>query len=320
MVDISFGKTLKAKLLFCSPSLEFFVDESSTEMGTGAKDAIKALTSKLQSMSIRAFMRKQAKAHVDTPTCARQLMYSSTHGTCDIEARDINNSCNATLVPVLHTSHGVNTSPFDDTGDKNCRISGSSSLLQSMSPRAFMQKQANAHVDTPTCARQLMYSSTHGTCDIEAMDINNSWLEVLLMNRVPRWGQVSAPASFRKHGKEESSSNNPSKQKACQQSVEPTVKRKGAKDAIKALTSKFELNNTYKLQSMSPRAFMRKQAKAHVNTPTCAKQLMYSSTHGTCEIDGHKKFFREREAERWWEDNQQEVYKYYNVDGYINSV
>nr|GEV43395.1 PH, RCC1 and FYVE domains-containing protein 1 [Tanacetum cinerariifolium] len=206
----------------------------------------------------------------------------------------------------------------------------------------------------------------------------------LLMNRVPRWGQVSSPASFRKHGKEESSSNNPSKQKACQQSVEPTVKRKGAKDAIKALTSK--------LQSMSPRAFMRKQAKAHVDTPTRARQLMYSSTHGTCDIEtsdinnscnatpvpvlhtSHgvntspsdelvvrstltehvkqiqewmeqyrpgvyitfvmlptgrkgikrvrfsKKFFREREAERWWEDNQQEVYKYYNVDGYINSV
>ncbi|GJV78460.1 hypothetical protein Tco_1510044 [Tanacetum coccineum] len=192
----------------------------------GAKDAIKALTSKLQSMSPRAFMRKQAKAHVDTPTCARQLMYSSTHGTCDIEARDINNSCNATPVPVLHTSHGVNTSPSDDTGDKNRGISGSSSLL---------------------------------------------------MNRVPRWGQVSCPASFRKHGIEESSSNNPSKQKACQQSVEPTVKRKGAKDAIKALTSK--------LQSMSPRAFMRKQAKAHVDTPTCARQLMYSSTHGTCDIE-----------------------------------
>ncbi|GJW20510.1 hypothetical protein Tco_0031132, partial [Tanacetum coccineum] len=67
----------------------------------------------LQSMSPRAFMRKQAKAHVDTPTCARQLMYSATHGTCDIEARDINNSGNATPVPVLHTSHGVNTSPSD---------------------------------------------------------------------------------------------------------------------------------------------------------------------------------------------------------------
>ncbi|GJY24830.1 hypothetical protein Tco_0398488 [Tanacetum coccineum] len=52
------------------------------------------------------------------------------------------------------------------------------------------------------------------------------------------WGQVSSPASFRKHRLEESSSNNPSKQKACQQSVEPTIKRKGAKDAIKALTSK----------------------------------------------------------------------------------
>ncbi|GJV37996.1 hypothetical protein Tco_1410473 [Tanacetum coccineum] len=333
----------------------------------GAKDAIKALTSKLQSMSPRAFMRKQAKAHVDTPTCARQLMYSSTHETCDIEARDINNSCNATPVPVLHTSHGVNTSPSDDTGDKNRGISGSSSLLmnrvprwghvscpasfrkhgieesssnnpskqkacqqsveptvkrkgakdaikaltsklQSMSPRAFMRKQAKAHVDTPTCARQLMYSSTHGTCDIEAKDINNSCNATpvlvlhtshgvntspsddtgdknhgisgsssLLMNRVPRWGQVSCPASFRKHGIEESSSNNPSKQKACQQSVEPTVKRKGAKDAIKALTSK--------LQSMSPRAFMRKQAKAHVDTPTCARQLMYSLTHGTCDIE-----------------------------------
>ncbi|GJS03732.1 hypothetical protein Tco_0320240 [Tanacetum coccineum] len=139
----------------------------------GAKDAIKALTSKLQSMSPRAFMRKQAKAHVDTPTCARQLMYSSTYETCDIESRDINNSCNVTPVPVLHTSHDVNTSPSDDIGDKNHGISGLSSLL---------------------------------------------------LNRVPRWGQVSSPASFRKHGKEESLSNNPSKEKACQQSVEPTVK------------------------------------------------------------------------------------------------
>ncbi|GKC51740.1 PH, RCC1 and FYVE domains-containing protein 1 [Tanacetum coccineum] len=99
----------------------------------------------------------------------------------------------------------------------------------------------------------------------------------LLMNRVPRWGQVSSHASFRKHGIEESSSNNPSKQKACQQSVKPTIKRKGAKDAIKALTSK--------LQSMSPGAFMQKQAKAHVDTPTCARQLMYSSTHRTCDIE-----------------------------------
>ncbi|GJX39940.1 hypothetical protein Tco_0254930, partial [Tanacetum coccineum] len=403
----------------CQQSVELTVKRK------GAKDAIKALTSKLQSMSPRAFMRKQAKAHVDTPTCARQFMYSLTYGTCDIEARDINNLCNATPVPVLHTSHGVNTSPSDDTGDKNrgnfrarfsllmnryrragdrtcdikardinnsCNatpvavlytshgvntspsddtrdknrgISGSISLLmnqvprwgqlQSMSPRAFMRKQAKAHVDTTTCARQLMYSSTYGTCDIEAKDINNSGnatplqsmsprafmlkqakahvdtptcarqlmyssthrtydieakdinnscnatlvsvLHIshgvntspsdvtrdknrgilgsssLLMNRVPRWGQVSSPVSFRKHGKEESSSNNPSKQKACQQSVEPTVKRKGAKDAIKALTSK--------LQSMSPRAFMRKQAKAHVDTPTCARELMYSSTYGT---------------------------------------
>ncbi|GJQ89796.1 PH, RCC1 and FYVE domains-containing protein 1 [Tanacetum coccineum] len=310
----------------------------------GAKDAIKALTSKLQSMSPRAFMRKQAKAHVDTPTCARQLMYSSTHGTCDIEARDINNSCNATPVPVLHTSHGVNTSPSDDTGDKNRGISGSSSLLmnrvprwgqvscpasfrkhgieesssnnpskqkacqqsveptvkrkgakdaikaltsklQSMSPRAFMRKQAKAHVDTITCARQLMYSLTHGTCDIEARDINNSGNATLLpvLHTIPRWGQVSSPASFRKHGKEESSSNNLCKQKACQQSVQPTVKRKGANDAIKALTSKAVF--IYYLQSMSPRAFMRKQAKAHVDTPTCARQLMYSATHGTCDIE-----------------------------------
>ncbi|GKD20648.1 hypothetical protein Tco_1222351 [Tanacetum coccineum] len=161
-------------------------------------------------MSPRSFMRKQAKVHVDTPKSARQLMYSSTHGTYDIEARDITNSCNATPVPVLHITHGVNTSPSDDSRDKNHGISGSSSLL---------------------------------------------------MNQVPRWGQVSCPASFRKHGIEESSSNNPSKQKACQQSVEPT------------------------LQSMSPRAFMRKQAKAHVDTPTCARQLMYSSTHGTCDIE-----------------------------------
>ncbi|GJX39941.1 hypothetical protein Tco_0254931 [Tanacetum coccineum] len=263
----------------------------------GAKDAIKALTSKLQSMSPRslakqakahvettnilqsmsprAFMRKQAKAHVDTPTCARQLMYSSTHRTCDIEARDINNSCNATPV-----------------------------LLQSMSPRAFMRKQAKAHVDAPAYARQLMYSSTYGTCNIEARDINNSYNATpvsvlhtshgvntspsdvtrdknrgilgsssLLMNQVPRLGQVSSPASFRKHGKEESSSSNSSKQKACQQSVEPLQTKEAERIAIKAL-----------------------------------------------DDQKNKKFFREREAERWWEDNQQEIYKYYNVDGYINSV
>ncbi|GKD98102.1 hypothetical protein Tco_1381999, partial [Tanacetum coccineum] len=113
-------------------------------------------------------------------------MYSSTHGTCDIEAKDTNNLCNATPFPVLHTSNGVNTSPSYDTGDENRGISGSSSLL---------------------------------------------------INRVARWGQVSCLASFRKHGIEDSSSNNPRKQKACQQSVEPTVKRKGAKDSIKALTS-----------------------------------------------------------------------------------
>ncbi|GJX66993.1 PH, RCC1 and FYVE domains-containing protein 1 [Tanacetum coccineum] len=286
----------------------------------------------LQSMSPRAFMRKQAKAHVDTPTCARQLMYSSTHGTCDIEARDINNSCNATPVLVLHTSHGVKTSPSNDTGDKNRGILGSSSLLmnrvprwgqvsspasfrkhgkeesssnnpskqkacqqsveptvkrkgakdaikaltsklQSMSPRAFMRKQAKAHVNTPTCARQLMYSSTHGTCDIEG----SRGIIIRVMPLLSRFAHKFFPASLESMVKEESSSNNPSKQKACQQSVEPTVKRKGAKDAIKALTSK--------LQSMSPRAFMRKQAKAHVDTPTCARQLMYSSTHGTCDIE-----------------------------------
>ncbi|GKC54996.1 hypothetical protein Tco_1077741 [Tanacetum coccineum] len=419
----------------------------------GAKDAIKALTSKLQSMSPRAFMRKQAKAHVNTPTCARQLMCSSTYGTCDIEDRDINNSCNATPVLVLHTSHGVNTSPSDVTRDKNRGISGSSYLLmnrvprwgQVSSPASFRkhgkeesssnipskQKACQQSVEpTVKCkgakdaikalTSKLMYSSTHGTCDIEARDINNSCnathVQVLhsshgvntspsddtgdknirisgssslLMNRVPRWGQVSCPASFRKYGIKESSFNNPSKQKACQQSVEPTVKRKGAKDAIKALTSKLQSmsprafmrntqtlmsipqmcwqlmysyntrgfpsddtkdknrgisgsssllmnrvprwgqvscpasfrrhgieesssNNpnkqkacqqsfeptvkrkgakdaikalTSKLQSMSPRAFMQKQAKAHVDTLTCARQLMYSSTHETCDIE-----------------------------------
>ncbi|GKE85114.1 hypothetical protein Tco_1558856, partial [Tanacetum coccineum] len=215
----------------------------------------------LQSMSPRAFMRKHAKAHVDTPTSARQLMYSSTHGTCDIEARDINNSCKATLVPNgIEESSSNNPSKqkacqqsveptVKRKGSKDAIKALTSNVLQSMSPRA--------------------YSSTHGTYDIEDRDINNScnatpvpvlhtslgvntspsddtWdknrgifdLRTLLMNRVPRWGQVSSPASFIKHGKEESSSNNPRKQKACQQRVEPTVKRKGAKVTIKALTSK----------------------------------------------------------------------------------
>ncbi|GKA16370.1 hypothetical protein Tco_0696117 [Tanacetum coccineum] len=198
----------------------------------GAKDAIKALTSKFKTPITtinvyKSLWRKTSKAHVDTPTCARQLMYSSTHGTCDIEARDINNSCNATLVPVLHTSHGVNTSPFDDTGDKNCRISGSSSLL---------------------------------------------------MNRVPEDGERFCPASIESMYKRDPHIPTPRKQKACQQSVEPTVKRKEPKMLLRALTSKG-------LQSMSPRAFMQKQANAHVDTPTCARQLMYSSTHGTCDIE-----------------------------------
>ncbi|GKD72703.1 hypothetical protein Tco_1330985, partial [Tanacetum coccineum] len=55
--------------------------------------------------------------------------------TSDIEAKDINNSCNATPIPVLHTSHGVNTSPSDDTRDKNHGISCSSSLLMNRVPR-----------------------------------------------------------------------------------------------------------------------------------------------------------------------------------------
>ncbi|GKF63213.1 hypothetical protein Tco_0186661, partial [Tanacetum coccineum] len=67
----------------------------------------------------KSFYAKTSKSSCQyPPTCARQLMYSSTHGTCDIEAMDINNSCHATPVLVLHTSHGVNTSPSDETGDK----------------------------------------------------------------------------------------------------------------------------------------------------------------------------------------------------------
>lgn len=63
-----------------------------------------------------------------------------------------------------------------------------------------------------------------------------------LMNQTPRWGQVSSPASFRKHCKEESSSSVdsriPGRVNKNPQSVEKTTKRNGAKEVIKALTSR----------------------------------------------------------------------------------
>ncbi|KAI3712727.1 hypothetical protein L1987_71292 [Smallanthus sonchifolius] len=190
-----------------------------------------------------------------------------------------------------------------------------------------------------------------------------------LTSRGSRWGQVSSPASFRKHCKDESVPRitvrvNKNQQNTSQTCLESTVKRKGAKDVFKALTSR--------LHSMSPRAFMRNQAKARVDAP---KPLTSSAIHVSCNASipggntsrldelvvkktgskqnevhqnrewmeqyrpgvyitfvmlptGQKgikrvrfsrKVFREREAERWWEDNQQQVYDAYNVDGYINS-
>ncbi|MFS8034361.1 putative chromatin regulator PHD family [Helianthus anomalus] len=185
----------------------------------------------------------------------------------------------------------------------------------------------------------------------------------LLTGRGPRWGPVSSPASFRKQSKEEPLSRisvrvNDNGKKPSQASLESTVKRKGAKDVFKALTSR--------LQSMSPRTFMRNRSKARGDTPM---HLASSVTHLPCDHGANtsrlnvketgskqneakqspewmeqyrpgvyitfvmlptgqkgikrvrfsRKVFREREAERWWEDNQQQIYDTYNVDGYINS-
>ncbi|KAL8200287.1 hypothetical protein R6Q57_011626 [Mikania cordata] len=186
-------------------------------------------------------------------------------------------------------------------------------------------------------------------------------LDSLLMKRGSRWGRVSSPASFRKQSKEASLSRisvhvDENSQKTSQTSVESTVKRKGAKDVIKAFTSR--------LQSMSPRAFMRNQSKQRVGVPmnrTCSA-THNASTHGVNtsrlyepvvkeneqkqkpewseeyrpgvyitfvtlptgqigikRVRFSKKMFREIEAEKWWEDNQQQVYDTYNVDGYMNA-
>ncbi|KAK9074860.1 hypothetical protein SSX86_003179 [Deinandra increscens subsp. villosa] len=188
-------------------------------------------------------------------------------------------------------------------------------------------------------------------------------LASLSMKRGARWGRVSSPASFRKQCKEESSSRisvrvtvNESQQKT---SLESPVKRKGAKDVIKALTSR--------LNSMSPRAFMRNQSKVRLDTPdhltsgaalvqhsgttsrldepvvkeTVSEQnevkqkpewveqyrpgvyitfvMLPNGQKGIKRVRFSRKVFREREAERWWEENQQQVYDVYNVDGYVNS-
>ncbi|XP_076939388.1 PH, RCC1 and FYVE domains-containing protein 1-like [Bidens hawaiensis] len=182
----------------------------------------------------------------------------------------------------------------------------------------------------------------------------------LLTSRGPRWGRVSSPASFRK---EEPLSRisvrvNDNPLNTSHTSLDSTVKRKGAKDVLKALTSR--------LHSMSPRAFIRNRSKPRVDTPTHlpsdaiihggntrrlnelvvketgseqneVKQkptewtvqyrlgvyitfvMLPTDQKGIKRVRFSRKVFREREAERWWEENQQQVYDTYNVDGYINS-
>lgn len=280
-----------------------------------------------------------------------------------------NRSKNACLAPNENKSFRVCDSCFKAL-ERSSSNSGQMLKIEDLTPRPLLIKTFPEETDDHYMGLELNSGS-------------------LLINQAPRWGQVSSPASFRKHCQEESSSSVDSRisvcvkkntEKTCHESLEKTPKRNGAKEVIKALTSKLHL--------MSPRAFMRKHAKAQVDTPTRSatrvpcdievrevndpcdsarvptmhndayvlggkmrpsddpvvtvsgqnkvKQkhewmeqyqpgvyitfiMLPTGQKGIKRVRFSRKVFREREAERWWEDNQQKVYDNYNVDGYINS-
>ncbi|XP_023763599.1 PH, RCC1 and FYVE domains-containing protein 1 isoform X1 [Lactuca sativa] len=284
-----------------------------------------------------------------------------------------NKSKNACLAPNENKSFRVCDSCFKGL-ERSSLNSGQIVKIEDLTPRPLLIKTFSEETDD-------QYT---GTPYKTGLDLNSC---SSLMNQTPRWGQVSSPASFRKHCKEESSSSVdsriPGRVNKNPQSVEKTTKRNGAKEVIKALTSRLHL--------MSPRAFMRKPTKAHVDTPQtsvtsvpcdievkdlidpCESARVPTMHNDACVLGGDlrpsdepvvtpivsgqvnkvkqkhewmeqyqpgvyitfimlttgqkgikrvrfsRKVFKEREAEKWWEDNQQKVYDNYNVDGYINS-
>ncbi|KAI3665196.1 hypothetical protein L6452_43819 [Arctium lappa] len=286
---------------------------------------------------------------------------------------------NACLAPDETKSFRVCDSCFKCL-ERNGSNSGQLLKIEDLTPRPLMIKTFSEETDDQSMVTSI-WNKTRDRNQVGSgsglslgvdLDSGSS-----LMSRAPRWGQVSSPASFRKHCNEETSRNNLNVD-SC---ISTTIKHKRAKDIIKALTSRLHL--------MSPRAFMRKQAKSPVDGPTTtsATHLSSRSTRVPCDAEvggvsnfpldssmhnddvstqrpsvakgkvseqntvkqkhewmeeyqkgvyitfitlptGQKgikrvrfsrKVFREKEAERWWEDNQQKVYDNYNVDGYINS-
>ncbi|KAJ9564577.1 LOW QUALITY PROTEIN: hypothetical protein OSB04_000543 [Centaurea solstitialis] len=273
--------------------------------------------------------------------------------------------------------------------ERNGSNSGQLLKIEDLTPRPLMIKTSSEETDDQSTVTSIwnktrernQVGSSSGLGLGSDLDSGSS-----LLSQVPRWGQVSSPASFRKHCNEETLRNNPD----IDSRIPATVKHKRAKDVIKALTSRLHL--------MSPRAFMRRQAKSPVDGPptTSTTHLSAGSISVPCDalvggannscnsalvlsmhnnvstesgerrplgepvargtvLEQHKvkqkhewmeeyqtgvyitfimlptgqkgikrvrfsrKVFKVKEAERWWEDNQQKVYDNYNVDGYINS-
>ncbi|KAJ6707343.1 F12P19.9 PROTEIN [Salix viminalis] len=173
---------------------------------------------------------------------------------------------------------------------------------------------------------------------------------------LPRWGQVSCPAIFEscdrnnsvhplepissssKHGQRASKCNvklGARRFKKCQQTIEKTwllareeaAKRKAANEIIKALV--------LRIHSMSDKVSVRKGAEDgggdpcqpqarphHTDTPT-----VLASTHsplqggekGLKRVRFSRKRFAEKEAGRWWEENQAMVYQHYGIEEYNKS-
>ncbi|KVI03040.1 Brevis radix-like domain-containing protein [Cynara cardunculus var. scolymus] len=298
---------------------------------------------------------------------------------------------NACLAPDETKSFRVCDSCFKCV-ERNGSKTGQLLNIEDLTPRPLMIKTFSEETDDQSTVTSIwnktrdrnQVGSGSGSGLGSDLDLDLDWGSSL-MSREPRWGQVSSPASFRKHCNEEITRNNLN----IDSHISPTVKHKRAKDVIKALTSRLHL--------MSPRAFMRKQAKSPVVEPTMSathlsarskrvpcdaevrgvndscNSALVSSMHnnistqsaekrpsdeavakeavseqnkvkqkhewmeeyqtgvyitfimlptgqkGIKRVRFSRKVFREKEAERWWEDNQQKVYDNYNVDGYINS-
>ncbi|XP_071695043.1 PH, RCC1 and FYVE domains-containing protein 1-like [Rutidosis leptorrhynchoides] len=185
--------------------------------------------------------------YVDSRICVR------------VNKKDQQNACRETVDPTVKHKRTKDV------------IKSLTSRLNLMSPRAFMRKQAKAHVDTPTTsANHLTASSTHVSCDVDTGNLNNMCNSII----VPT-----------KHN------TSPSDEHVTKSTVYAQNKEK----------LKHEWTEQY-------------QQGVYITF-----LLLPSGQKGIKRVRFSRKVFREKEAERWWEANQQEVYDNYNVDGYINS-